>query len=198
MSVSLNGFTLDDLAPFKREKSFAARDSADFRVFYVGRDNVHGVLSYLWARCSRSHYFNAYGYDDEQLDSLLRAQVESKHVYVQGTLDKSQYGGVHEKKIVGAWSPQMRASVIPGRSATGDISHTKGGVLDGLVAYEGSTNLSASGEGIWVQDSGPGGKGFHAQNNTLMVATHPVFIAEFTAELCEEHAIALAQAAKAA
>lgn len=57
-AVTLNQFKLDDLSQFKRERSFPAGDSHDFRVFYVGRDDVHGALAFLLARCSRSLRLN--------------------------------------------------------------------------------------------------------------------------------------------
>lgn len=191
-SATLNDFALNDLAQFKREKSFPAGDSPDFRVFYVGRDDVHGVLAYLLARCSRSLRLNMFGYDDEDLDQIIRGLVDSEHVFVQGTLDRSQAGGVHEKRILGAWDSAMRNSFAIGQSATHQISHTKGGVLDGIVAFEGSTNWSASGEGTIVAPDGSD-VGRKAQNNTLAVYTHPVEIAVFTDQLDHEHAIALAQ-----
>jgi hypothetical protein len=195
-TVTLQTFTLADLAPFKREKAFDPADSHDFRCFYVGRDDVHGALKYLLARCSRSLYFNMFGYDDEELDAIIRGLVDSHHVYVQGTLDKSQAGGVHEKKILAAWSDAVRLSFAIGQSASHQITHTKGGVIDGKVAWEGSTNWSASGEGTIVDPAGTD-KGRKAQNNTLVVYTNQVEVASFTAELNEEHSIALAQQALA-
>lgn len=200
---SLNDFNLDDLARFKREGSFPASDSEDFRVFYVGRDDVHGVLVYLLERCTRSLKLNMFGYDDDELNAIIEGLVESEHVYVQGTLDKSQSGGVHEKKILASWKPEMRASFAIGQSATHQISHTKGGVIDGLVAWEGSTNWSASGEGTIVIDehstlANTELKPRKAQNNTLSVYVHPVEIALFGAELDEEHTTALNQEKAAA
>jgi hypothetical protein len=192
MTVSLNGFTLDDLAPFTREKSFPTGDSQDFRVFYVGRDDVHGILKYLLMRCSRSLRFNQFGYDDDELDGLIRNLVDSEHVFVQGTLDKSQAGGVHERKILAGWDPAMRNSFAVGQSATHQISHTKGGVIDGIVAFEGSTNWSSSGEGTIVAADGSD-TGRKSQNNTLAIYMHPVQVARFTDELDHEHAVALAQ-----
>lgn len=183
-AVTLNAFTLEDLAQFKREGSFPAGDSPDMRVFYVGRDRVHECLKYLLARCSRSLAFNMYGYDDPELDSLVRDLVIDRHVYVQGTLDKSQAGGVAEKKILTTWTPEIRASFAIGESATHQITHTKGGVIDGLVGWEGSTNWSASGEGIDPK---------RAQNNTLSVFTNPIQVVGFLQELSEEHATALHQ-----
>lgn len=192
-SVTLNGFTLDDLAQFTREKSFSTGDSQDFRVFYVGRDDVHDILKYLLARCSRSLRLNMFGYDDPELDKIIQGLAASQHVLVQGTLDKSQSAGSHEAKILAGWSTGMRTSFAIGESATHQITHTKGGVIDGLVAFEGSTNWSASGEGTFVQASGPGGVGYQAQNNTVAVYVNQAQIARFTDELDHEHATALQQ-----
>src|SRR5665213_241444 len=102
-AATLHHFTFDDLAPFKREKSFPQNDAPEFRAFYVGRDDVHGALKYLLARCSRSLKLNMFGYDDDELNGVIAHLIESSHVYVQGTLDKSQAGGVHERKIIAAW-----------------------------------------------------------------------------------------------
>jgi hypothetical protein len=175
---------LDDLGSFTREKAFAPNDSADFRVLYVGRDDVHGALAYVLSRCTRSLKLNMFGYDDDELNGIIEGLVLNEHVFVQGTLDKSQAGGVHEKKILEVWKPEMRASFAIGQSATHQITHTKGGVIDGVVAWEGSTNWSASGEGTDKKK---------AQNNTLAVYVNPVEIVKFGVELDEEHTTALHQ-----
>jgi len=39
---TLQHFTLDDLAAYTAEQAFGPTASPDFRVFYVGRDDVHG------------------------------------------------------------------------------------------------------------------------------------------------------------
>ena len=197
---SLATFTLDDLAQFKREGQFDPGDSGDARTFYVGRDDVHGILKYLLSRCSRSLYMNMFGYDDDELNGIIAGLVDSEHVFVQGTLDKSQSGGVHEKAILAGWDTAVRASFAIGQSATHQISHTKGGVIDGKVGWAGSTNWSASGEGSGIVLGPLGTKqmaGYKAQNNTLDVFVNPVELAIFTAELNEEHGVALAQQAPA-
>lgn len=193
---TLHSFKLDDLALFKRAREFDPHDSPDFRNFYVGKDDVHGVLKYLLVRTSISLKMNMFGYDDEELDAIIHAQLQNAHVFVQGTLDKSQAGGVHEKKILSAWDELMRNSFAIGTSLTHQISHTKGGVCDGKVGWSGSTNWSASGEGT-LQTDLPEGQKYKAQNNTLTVFTNPVQVHEFSTILDEEHAIALQQQLKA-
>ncbi len=189
---TLQRFTFDELAPYTREQAFSPRDAIEYRTFYVGRDDVHGALKYLLSRCSRSLKMNMFGYDDDELDAIIGHLVADDGVFVQGTLDKSQAGGVHEKKILAAWTPEMRASFAVGQSATHQISHSKGGVIDGVVAWEGSTNWSASGEGTIIAADGSN-VGRKSQNNTLVVHINPVEVVKFATELDEEHAVALAQ-----
>lgn len=186
--TTLQTFKLDDLAQFTKEKRFDPSDSPDFRVLYVGRDDVHGALSYVLSRCTRVLKLNMFGYDDDALDAVIRALVDSEHVYVQGTLDKSQAAGVHEKKILAGWDATVRSSFAIGESSTHQITHTKGGVIDAKVGWEGSTNWSAPGEGTDPKK---------AQNNTCAFYTNPVEITKFGIELDEEHATVLRQEGKA-
>jgi len=189
---SLQAFALEDLAQFTRERSFDPRDSQDFRVLYVGRDDVHGALAYVLSRCTRSLKLNMFGYDDDALNAIIAGLVDDDDVFVQGTLDKSQSGGVHEKKILAGWDPKVRASFAIGQSATHQISHTKGGVIDGVLGWEGSTNWSGSGEGSIVATDGSN-VGRKAQNNTCAFYVNPVEVTKFATELDEEHAVALQQ-----
>jgi hypothetical protein len=187
-------FKLDDLAQFTQEGVFSPSDSQDYRVLYVGRDDVHGALAYVLSRCTRSLVFNMFGYDDDSLDAQIVRLIEDDNVSVVGTLDKSQSGGVHERKILEAWTPKVRASFAIGQSATRQISHTKGGVLDSVLAWEGSTNWSASGEGEGIGLHGEANKtGFKAQNNTVTFHIHPLEVGRFAQELHEEHLVALGQ-----
>src|SRR5277367_7086266 len=89
-SDTLQTFTLDDLAQYTREGEFAPNASPDFRVFYVGRDDVHGVLMHLFSRIRLSVKMNMFGYDDDQLNQTLIGLVQNPTVMVQVTLDKSQ------------------------------------------------------------------------------------------------------------
>jgi hypothetical protein len=193
---TLNNFRLDDLAMYKRARAFDPQDSTDMRNFYAGQDDVHGVLKFLLVRTSVSLKMNMFGYDDEELNDIISAQLHNVHVFVQGTLDKSQAGGVHEKQLLATWDDAMRNSFAIGNSATHQISHTKGGVCDGKVGWNGSTNWSPQGEGIFVPgETTPGGKGYRAQNNTITVFVNPVEVHAFSTRLDEEHATALQQMA---
>jgi hypothetical protein len=195
---TLQHFTLDDLAAYTVEQAFGPTASPDFRVFYVGRDDVHGVLMHLFTRVSLSVKMNMFGYDDDDLNKVLMGLVQNPSVMVQVTLDKSQSGGAHEKAILASDMAQDAAGCandfVIGESATSQISHTKGGVLDGIVAFEGSTNWSSSGEGTGISlTAAKQAPGFKAQNNTLAVYVNPYEIAKFAARLDYEHAVAAAQ-----
>ncbi len=158
---------------------------------------MHEILKYLLARVSTSLYLNMFGYDDEELNTLCMRCATDGSVTTVITLDRSQAGGVHEKTIVASDVAQdsaaYNAHFAVGQSETHQISHTKGGVLDGKVGFEGSTNWSASGEGTFVVTGHAGGAGYKAQNNTLAVFTDPDTIARFTAELVAEHLVAVSQ-----
>jgi hypothetical protein len=195
--MSLANFSLDQLAAYTPEGAFPAGDSPDFRVFYVGRDDVHGILLSLFKSVTLSAKMNMFGYDDDELNAELWSLTEDPGVVVQVTLDKSQAGGVHEKKILESDqakdAEKFAASFVVGESLTHQISHTKGGILDGIVAFEGSTNWSASGEGAGIQLKGSQKAGWKAQNNTLSVYTNPTEIAKFSARLDYEHGVAVQQ-----
>ena len=123
---NLETFQLTDLAGFTREGVFASNASADFHLFYVGRDDVHGILTYLWSRVTVSAYLNMFGYDDDELNDLVMKAAEDPHCTAVYTLDKSQSGGKHEKAILDsdmAKDPQAyKAHFAIGQSATHQIS----------------------------------------------------------------------------
>jgi hypothetical protein len=197
-SVSLQRFDLLDLQPYTQEKVYATTASKDFHLFYVGRDDVHGILKHVLSRVSVSLYLNMFGFDDDELNEILKKIAVDKTITMLVTLDKSQASGTHEKALLDADRKENLAlfntHVAIGQSLTHQISHTKGFVADGRVAGEGSTNWSGSGEG-----QGVGGmfdvhaKGFKAQNNTQSIITDPDTISRFTAELIAEHMIAQQQ-----
>jgi hypothetical protein len=188
---SLQTFSLLDLQQFTFEKAYSSTASKDFHLFYVGRDDVHDILKYVLSRATVSLYMNMFGFDDDELNSIVMAKAEDPKITVLITLDKSQAGGVHEKQLLNsdvAKDPNaFNTHFVIGQSATGQISHTKGFVADGKVGAEGSTNWSAAGEGTFVVTGKPGGPGYKAQNNTQSIFTDPDTLSRFTAELIAEH-----------
>jgi len=202
VTQTLQKFDLLELQQYTREQSYSNTASKDFHLFYVGRDDVHDILKYVLSRASVSLYMNMFGFDDDELNDILMQQARDPSITMMITLDKSQAGGVHEKKLLDsdiAQNPtKFNTYFVIGQSATHQISHTKGFVADGKVGGEGSTNWSASGEGTFVVKGKPGGPGYKAQNNTQNIFTDPDTINRFQTELVAEHMAAKAQAAAAA
>jgi hypothetical protein len=198
--ASLHTFTLDDLAQYSKERSYSPNASKDFHLFYAGRDDIHEILKHVLSRVTVSLYLNMFGYDDDELNDILFTKAVDPTITMLITLDKSQAGGVHEKKLIELDKNKdlsaFNTHYVVGESATNQISHTKGFVADGKVGGEGSTNWSTSGEGVFVVKGQPGGKGYKAQNNTQMIFTDLDTITRFQAELISEHVAA--QATKAA
>lgn len=196
-SQSLQTFTLHDLQQYTQEKAYSTTASKDFHLFFVGRDDVHDVLKHVLSRASVSLYLNMFGFDDDELNDILMAKALDPKILMLITLDKSQAGGQHEKRLLDsdiAKDPNaFNTHFVIGQSATHQISHTKGFVADGKVGGEGSTNWSASGEGTFVVVGKPGGPGYKAQNNTQTIFTDPDTISRFQAELIAEHMAAQAQ-----
>jgi hypothetical protein len=194
---TLQTFNLLDLQQYTQEKAYSSTASKDFHLFYVGRDDVHDILKYVLSRVSVSLYMNMFGFDDDELNSIIMTQAMDPNVTMLITLDQSQAGGVHEKQILAsdlAKNPaKYNTYFVIGQSATHQISHTKGFVADGKVAGEGSTNWSASGEGTFVVTGQPGGAGYKAQNNTQSIITDPDTISRFQTELIAEHMAAKSQ-----
>lgn len=197
---TLQTFDLLELQQYTQEKSFSLNASKDFHLFYVGRDDVHEILKHVLSRVSISLYLNMFGFDDEELNDILWSLAADPTVTMLVTLDKSQAGGLHEKKILDsdiAKDPvRFSTHFAIGQSATHQISHTKGFVADGRVGGEGSTNWSASGEGTFVVKGKPGGPGYKAQNNTQTIFTDPDTLNRFQTELIAEHMAARHQQPK--
>lgn len=175
----------------------------DHYLFMVGRDDCHGILHHLIPRETMVFRLNMFGYDDDQLNADILTLMGNPNVRVQASLDKSQAGGVHERKIIAsdvASNPEFYNSFCILQSETHQISHSKGGVMSALgIGFEGSMNWSNSGEGTGISlkpDKKPQ-PGFKAQNNTLLVSTNAVFLRRFSDRLDAEHAIGIAQRAKA-
>lgn len=189
--MSLQNFTLDELAAYSAEKIFPASGSKDFKLFFAGYDDVHGILKNILCRVTRSLYLNMFGYDDDELNEIVMDIAMNPSITCLITLDKSQAGGVHEKRLLDADRDKDLAAFnthfVIGQSATHQISHTKGFVADGIVGCEGSTNWSDSGEGTFVVKGQAGGSGYKAQNNTQTVFTCHDAINRFQSRLIAEH-----------
>lgn len=190
---------LQELGQFTPEGKLTA-GYGDHYLFMVGRDDVHGILKYLIGLETLAFKFNMFGYDDDELNAVIMSLLKSAHVTVQASLDRSQAGGVHEKALLAAdeaSNPDFSNSFCVLESETNQISHTKGGILVGQgIAFEGSTNWSASGEGAGISFSGTQVKGYKAQNNTLLVSTNQIFINRFSTQLDAEHTVGLQQRAR--
>jgi hypothetical protein len=180
-----------------------SRGHGDSYLFMVGRDDVHGILHFLLSRETLSCKLSMFGFADEELNADLMALMVNPSIHTQVSLDRSQAGGVHERKIIELDqkldSEAFAESFCILQSATHQINHTKGFVLASQgIGAEGSTNWSASGEGtgISLKADVKNPVGFKSQNNTLLVSTNPVFLARFAARLDVEHQVGLAQQAK--
>ena len=171
----------------------------DHYLFFVGRDDVHSILLTLISNEKLEIDFNMFGFDDDTLNQAIITKMKDPSIVVKGTLDKSQAGGVHEKKLLAldeTNDPNFLNSIAIGQSATHQISHTKGAVLVGQgVWFEGSTNWSNSGEGtgISLKADIKNPVGWSAQNNTLLVSVNPVGMSRFKTQLAAEHLIAVKQ-----
>ena len=132
----------------------------NIRTFYTQHDDVHGVLKTLIQEVTTSLTILMFGYDDDELNSMILNLMANPQVKVTISLDKSQSGGVHEKAILAACAPYLGNSIAIGTSEYGgQISHEKGLCVDGRFTVGGSTNWSMSGEG----------DGAKKQNNELTV-----------------------------
>lgn len=199
-------FPIQNLDGFHAIQPVSPEASHDYRVFYVGWDDVHGLLKFLHTLLGVTRYtMNMFGYDDDELNKLVMALVMNPECLTTITLDKSQAGGAHERRLIAADRAQsladFNAHFVIGQSATHSISHTKGGVIRstlGDVAWEGSTNWSSDGEGTFVMGRNTaGGPGYKAQNNTLVVHVNPYEVDKFETRLLAEHQLAQAQARSA-
>ena len=192
--MNLQSFSISDLAIYTKEKSYSPNASKDFHLFYVGRDDVHEVLKHILSKVTVSLYINMFGFDDDELNDVIMGLIHDPSITVVITLDKSQAGGVHERRLLDSDAAKdpigFNTHFVVGNSATHQISHTKGFVADGKVGAEGSTNWSTSGEGTFVVKGQSGGIGYKAQNNTQSIFTDHDAVARFQAELLLEHLVA--------
>lgn len=166
---------LESLSVLHRYKQapFVPDYPGNMLTFYSPVDNVPGVLQRLADSATKSLIVAMYGFDDQQLVSIIKAKMQSEKVYVQLTLDKSQAGGKHEKELL-AQAAFPATTVAIGNSEKHAIMHLKMLVVDGLDTITGSTNWSTSGETL--------------QDNQLTVIRNPYVAAEATARVSAIHA----------
>lgn len=174
-------FAWEDLAQYKAEGRFLDGYPDDQRTFFAPRDKVHELLVALLGSAQHSIVVNMFGYDDDQLNSIIQAKLADEKVYVQMSLDRSQSTGAHEKAILAQWSNDAFGnSIAIGTSSVHNaISHLKIVIVDGVYTVKGSTNWSLSGE--------------QQQDNELTLSRNAVIAAETRAILDLNHDFMLKQ-----
>lgn len=140
--MSITDLTLLD--GFRREQ-LPVGYLANVRTLYSPVDDVHGALLLLLKSARSSLDVGMYGFDDEELAGVLLEKMRDENVKVTLTLDSSQAGGVHERKLL-ADEGFPATSVAVGRSERGAIMHMKCVVVDRRIRISGSTNWSDGGE----------------------------------------------------
>jgi phosphatidylserine/phosphatidylglycerophosphate/cardiolipin synthase-like enzyme len=172
---------LSDLDAFK-VSPFPTGYPPNARTFYSPVDDVHKALVALLHSATRSVVVSMYGYDDPELNKVLRDKLTNEHVFVQLTLDSSQAAGRAEKPMLAEWlNDGTGNSIAIGRSEKGAIMHLKLAVVDGLDLVTGSTNWSTGGE--------------TTQDNQLTVIRDPLVAAEARARVDIIHDTMLKQMA---
>ena len=72
----------------------------DTRTFYSPVDHVHQALQALLSSANKSIVVAMYGYDDEQLNSVLSSKLHDENIYVQLSLDSTQAAGKAEHELL--------------------------------------------------------------------------------------------------
>jgi phosphatidylserine/phosphatidylglycerophosphate/cardiolipin synthase-like enzyme len=175
-STTVPVFDWGALAQFKAERRFLDGYPDDLRTFWSPRDRVHDLLLALLSSAQHSIVLNMFGYDDAELDQIIRTKLADENVYVQMSLDRSQSrSSKTEEEILKAWNnDQFGKSIAIGTSAVKSaISHLKILIVDGVYTVRGSTNWSLSGE--------------TEQDNELTLSRNAVIAAEARAVLDLNH-----------
>jgi phosphatidylserine/phosphatidylglycerophosphate/cardiolipin synthase-like enzyme len=179
------GVALTELNELDKYKTspFPTGYPAGARTFYSPVDDLHGALTALLTSATRSIIVSMYGYDDADLNRVLRSKLENDRVFVQLSLDSTQAAGRAEKPLLAEWENNgIGNSIAVGHSERGAIMHLKLAIIDGLDLVTGSTNWSTSGES--------------KQDNQLTVIRDPLVAAEARARVDIIHDDMLKQMAK--
>src|SRR5260370_12668713 len=91
VTQTLQKFDLLELQQYTREQSYSNTASKDFHLFYVGRDDVHDILKYVLSRASVSLYMNMFGFDDDELNTILIHQPRDPTITITGQLHEKLF-----------------------------------------------------------------------------------------------------------
>jgi phosphatidylserine/phosphatidylglycerophosphate/cardiolipin synthase-like enzyme len=140
------------------------------RTFYSPVDQVHAALKDLLTSADKSIVVAMYGYDDPELNEVLRSALENEKMYVQMSLDSTQAKGKAEQVLLDPWlNHKIGNSIAIGHSEKSAIMHLKMVLIDGVDVVTGSTNWSTGGES--------------KQDNQLTVIRDPLVCAEARSRL---------------
>jgi hypothetical protein len=179
-------FDWASLAQYKSDGRFLDGYPDDFRTFWAPRDRVHDLLVALLSTAHHSIVLNMFGYDDAELDAIIRGKLADPNFYVQMSLDRSQSrSSKTEEQILKDWNnDESGNSIAIGTSSRHSaISHLKIVIVDGIYTVRGSTNWSLAGETL--------------QDNELTLSRNAVIAAETRAVLDLNHDWMLKQMARA-
>jgi phosphatidylserine/phosphatidylglycerophosphate/cardiolipin synthase-like enzyme len=179
--------SLDLLDKYKanRDDPFPPGYPENTRAFYSPVDDVHGALRDLVDSTTTSLVVAMYGYDDKELDEIIRSKQASETIFVSMSFDSTQAKVGAEPDLLAQWHNNGYGnSIAIGKSSKGAIMHLKMIIVDGVDVLTGSTNWSASGQA--------------KQDNQLIVIRDPLVAAEARTRLDLIHDDMLKQMARKA
>jgi phosphatidylserine/phosphatidylglycerophosphate/cardiolipin synthase-like enzyme len=173
--------SLTELDKYREGTALPPGYPANRRTLYAPVDRVKDALCYVLNSAQHSLVLAMFGFDDQQLATIIKRKLEHDRIYVQLTLDKTQAGGVHEKALL-EQEKYPASSIAIGSSEHGRIMHMKMVVVDNLWVITGSTNWSDAGEQL--------------QDNELTVTYDPFVAAEARSRIDIIHTNMLAKKGK--